>query len=307
LYQGKPDKAEAACRRALDLDPGLAEAHNTLGAALLVQKRYGEAEVAFRKATELRPDFALASRNLALALLGQARFDGAAAALKQAGALSAAATPLGQEVRQLQRRCQRLVALDARLPAVLGGSEKPAGAGEQIEFARLCALKRRYAAAARFWRGAFAAAPKLAEMEPGSPRYNAACAAALAGYGLGKDADKLDDQERARWRRQALDWLRQDLTRWGKALDRGNAQTRVRVRQELQRWLTDEDLAGVRGRAALARLPDEERRRWQRLWSDVEALLGSVSHIWRWGTARRWPPWPCSCRPPAPSTSPGRT
>jgi tetratricopeptide (TPR) repeat protein len=277
LYQGKPDMAEAACRRALDLNSGLAEAHNTLGAALLVQKRYGEAEAAFRKATEFRPDFAPAKSGLGVALLGQARFDEAAAALKKAGALSAAGTPLAREARKLQRLCRRLVALDARLQAVLEGSEKPAGACEQMEFALLCALKQRYAAAARFWRDAFAAAPKRAEKVPGSLRSTAACAAALAGQGKGKDADRLDDQERARWRRQALDWFRQDLTGWGKALDRGNAQTRAQVRQVMQRWLTDEDLAGVRRRDALARLPDEERRRWQELWSDVEALLGSVS------------------------------
>jgi hypothetical protein len=32
------------------------------------------------------------------------------------------------------------------------------------------------------------------------------------GCGQGQDADKLDNQERARWRRQALEWLRQDIT-----------------------------------------------------------------------------------------------
>jgi hypothetical protein len=35
---------------------------------------------------------------------------------------------------------------------------------------------------------------------------------------------------------------------------------------------TDVDLAGVHARDALARLPDEERIQWERLWSDLDAL-----------------------------------
>ena len=37
------------------------------------------------------------------------------------------------------------------------------------------------------------------------------------------------------------------------------------------------DLAGVRDKDALARLADEERVQWERLWSDVDALLRRVS------------------------------
>jgi serine/threonine-protein kinase len=176
----------------------------------------------------------------------------------------------------LQRQRQRFVTLDARLPAILKGTKKPANAVEQVEFAGLCLFKKHHGAAARFFRDAFAADPDLAEMVVPGLRYNAACVAALAGCGHGRDVDKLDGKERARWRRQALDWLRQDLNWWDRALGRGNAQTHVRVRQEMQRWLTDRDLAGVRGKAALARLPDNERKQWQRLWSDVDALLGRV-------------------------------
>jgi hypothetical protein len=98
-------------------------------------------------------------------------------------------------------------------------------------------------------------------------------AAARAGCGHGKDTDQLVDQERACWHRQALDWLRQDLTWLGWALDRGGAQAAVLVWPMMQHWLADVDLAGVRGRNALAGLSGEERRDWERLWSDVGALL----------------------------------
>src|SRR5262249_28702080 len=152
-----------------------------------------------------------------------------------------ATNPLREQARRLRRLCERLTILDARLAAVLRGTEKPANAAEQMEFTRLCILKKHFAAAARFFRDTFAADPKLTEDVPGN-RYDAACAAALAGCGHGRDVDRLDDKERARWRRQALNWLRQDLAWWGRALARGNALTHVRARQEMQRWLTDRDL-----------------------------------------------------------------
>jgi hypothetical protein len=71
-------------------------------------------------------------------------------------------------------------------------------------------------------------------------------------------------------------WLRQDLTWWTKALDEGNAQINAQVRLRLRNWQTDRDLAGVHTRDALARLPEEECKQWERLWSDVGALLRRV-------------------------------
>jgi hypothetical protein len=49
-------------------------------------------------------------------------------------------------------------------------------------------------------------------------RYNATCAAALAGCGQGLDTDKIDAMARGRLRRQALDWLRADMSAWDRLL-----------------------------------------------------------------------------------------
>ena len=87
----------------------------------------------------------------------------------------------------------------------------------------------------------------------------------------------MNDEERALLRRHALDWLRQDLTWCGQRLDDGNAVTNARIRQGVQFWWGDPDLAGVHAEDALAMLPDEERERWERLWSDVDALLRRAS------------------------------
>jgi serine/threonine-protein kinase len=130
----------------------------------------------------------------------------------------------------------------------LQGIEKPANAAEQIEFAKLCRVKKLYAAGALFYADAFAAEPKHAEDVPKGDRYNAACAAALAGCAPGKDVDKPDAKERARLRRQALDWLRADLAWWAKTLENSTAQARTSARRRLQHSQSDPDLAGVRDR-----------------------------------------------------------
>ncbi len=103
-------------------------------------------------------------------------------------------------------------------------------------------------------------------------RYNAACVAALAGCGRGKDAGSLDEKERARLRAQALKWLRTDLRAWRSLLGTGPDSNRPAIAQQLQHWLEDSDFAGVRGEKALLVLPEAERPDWQKLWQEVEAL-----------------------------------
>jgi serine/threonine-protein kinase len=206
----------------------------------------------------------------------RAAFDEAAASLKKASDLLPATNPGREWARQLLQQCQRYMTLDARLPRILKGAEKPANAAEQTEFAELCRLKKLYAAAALFYAAAFAAEPKLAQDVPKGVRYNAACAAALAGCARGRDTDTLDDKERARLRRQAREWLRQDLTWWGKALDKGNVQTKADVRWQMQFWQSDRDLAGLREPGALEALSPDERKECLALWQEVAALLSRV-------------------------------
>jgi hypothetical protein len=126
-----------------------------------------------------------------------------------------------------------------------------------------------YAAAARF----FDAAPKPADDLKSGDRYNAACNAALAAAGQGEDAGKLDDQERTRLREQALAWLRADLALWSRQLESGKPADRAAVQQALHHWQKDNDLAGLRDAAALAKLAPEQVAACKQLWADVAALL----------------------------------
>jgi serine/threonine-protein kinase len=175
----------------------------------------------------------------------------------------------------LRREAEGLIL--SNLSAFLAGKYQPQDSEERLALlaARLagCEFQGLQGAAARLYSDAFAAEPKLAEAVPEGTRYHAARAAALAGCRQGRDADQLDDKERARWRRQAREWLRQDLTWWGQALDQGNAQTNDQVRQTMQRWQSDDDLAGLREPRALDKLSPDERTEWLALWQEVAAVL----------------------------------
>jgi hypothetical protein len=158
------------------------------------------------------------------------------------------------------------------LPALLQGEAQPADAAERLAVAQVCQYKRLYAASTRFSAEAFADQPRLAEDLRAGHRYAAACAAARAGCGRGQDAARLNEEDRARWRGQARQWLRADLALHAKRLESGTPADRTEVQQKMQRWLADPHLAGVRGAEALARLPSEERPGWAKLWAEAEAL-----------------------------------
>jgi hypothetical protein len=132
---------------------------------------------------------------------------------------------------------------------------------------------KRYAAAARFYADAFGADPELADDLRTGHRYNGACYAALAAAGQGADAPKSDDPGRARLRGQALGWLRADLALRRKQAGSAKAGDRAAAAAALRHWQEDTDLAGVRGKEALAALPATERAEWDRLWTDVADLL----------------------------------
>jgi eukaryotic-like serine/threonine-protein kinase len=130
-----------------------------------------------------------------------------------------------------------------------------------------------YAASARFYAEAFDHDAKLADDMRSAHRYNAACAAALAGCGQGNDAGKLDDKDRVRLRQQALTWLRADLASWSKQADSDKPDDRARVVQTLTHWKVDTDLAGLRDKDAVAKLPADEQAACRTVWADVAALL----------------------------------
>jgi serine/threonine-protein kinase len=275
--QNNGDEAITAFRQAIHLRPDFHEAYSNLGGLLAAQKKLDEAVAAFRRAINLRPGYGLGHLNLGVALMQQAHFRESLAALKTGHDLLAAQDPRRQQAQQLIQSCQRFLALDARLPAVLKGTDQPAAA-EQIDFAVLCLLKKHNAAAARFFAAAFKAQPRLALTKPGH-LYDAACAAALAGTGQGKDAAGLDGPARAELRYSALCWLQENLRGFARLPSAMQRSHYAQVRQTLLSWQKDADLAAVRERDALARLPEAEQVAWLNLWAQVETLLARAQQV----------------------------
>jgi WD40 repeat protein/serine/threonine protein kinase len=243
-----------------------------LGISLRVQGQLEKSVAGLREAVRSGPEHAHNHLSLGMILWAQGHFEDAVAELKRGHELGSRQLEWNFPSAQWVRVAERLVELDAQLPELLKGEAQPANAGECLGLAVLCQMyKELYAASARWYGEAFAAQAALADDLDSGHRYNAACAAALAGCGQGNDAEGLGDEERARLRRQALDWLRADLQAWGRLLDKDPGKGPAAV-QTLHHWLEDPDFAGVRGAEAVARLPETDRADWEKLWQEVEAL-----------------------------------
>jgi serine/threonine-protein kinase len=270
------EKAIAAYRKAIELKPDYADAHYNLGNALKATKALDEAITAFRKAIELKKDYAEAHCNLGHALREKGQLAEAVEALRRGDELGSKRPGWHYPSKVWLRTAERMAELDPKLPAILAGEVQPANDADRLILADLCRqpFKRFYVASARFSQELFTGRPELTENPASNLRYNAACAAALAGCGQGHDAGKLDDKERARWRAQARDWLSADLAAWTKLA--GEAKEHARIRQTLQHWQTDTDLASLRDQKELAKLPSSEQEECKKLWTQVSALLRRV-------------------------------
>jgi eukaryotic-like serine/threonine-protein kinase len=305
--QRKLDEAVAECREAIRVKPGNALAHASLGKALSLQGKLDESVAAYREAIRLQPDYVLAHSNLGDVLKDLGKLDEAAAECREAIRLqpdyAEAHCNLGSALRRqadyagslaMYRKghelgskqpgwrypsarwvaeAERLATLAERLPAVLKGEDRPNDVLERLTLAQMCYDAKHHAAAARFWAEALEADPKLGDDRRAQHRYNAACAASLAAAGLGKDVPLPDDAARAKLREQAMGWLKAELAVWTKLLESGPPQARPFIAQTLNHWKQDNDLAGIRDAETLAKLPEAERKEWQALWTEVEALL----------------------------------
>jgi hypothetical protein len=47
----------------------------------------------------------------------------------------------------------------------------------------------------------------------------------------------------------------------------------------LRHWQEDTDLTDVREKIAVAKLPEEERDPWSKLWTDVDALIAKAREM----------------------------
>jgi Flp pilus assembly protein TadD len=272
--KGQLDDAIAAYKEAIRIKKDDPVAHINLGDALRHKGMLDESIAEYREAIRLKKDFAQAHCNLGHALVQKGHFQQAVEELRLGHQFGSKNPRWRYPSAEWVRNCERLVELDGKLPAILSGQKQPVDTAERLALAQLCQLPcmQQNMVAQRFYSEAFAAEPQLTGDQPSDHRYNAACAAALAGCGQGKDADKLDAKERTRLRKQALAWLRDDLKARCRVLDKSPDKAGSDIAPQMRHWLQDTDFAGVRGSDTLAKLPEAERQEWQKLWQEVEAL-----------------------------------
>jgi tetratricopeptide (TPR) repeat protein len=258
---GRFDEAIAACREALRLKPNLARTHSILGRIYRFQGLLDQALAATREAIRHDPGLVDAHHQLGMLLLRKGEFQEALEAFRRCAELD-------PKMAAWWKICERLAALEPRVPALLAGEERPADAAERADLAQFCYFLGRYHRSARLFREAFAEEPSLSEDSRLGRRSFAGCAAARAGCGHGETPPS-GVQERAEWRRKALLCLQAELQGYR---DRIGAEGQ-RVRAFLQAWLLEPDLACVRNEDALAKLPEAEREAWRAFWRDVRAAI----------------------------------
>jgi tetratricopeptide (TPR) repeat protein len=266
--KGRLDDAIKEYLEAIRLKTDYAPAYYYLGHALAGKGQLDAALAAVAKAIRIQPDYAEAYCDLGRFLEMQGRFTEALTARQRGHALGCKRPDWHYPSAQWVREAEQMVKLDAKLVRILRGEAQPSDDTERLALARLCHFSKRYSVAVRFLAEAFASQPALTLQH----RYNAACSAALAGCGQDKDMDQTDVKEFARLRRQALAWLRADLAVWRQALANEPDKARRTVQQQMQAWEKDIDFAGVRSAVALAKLPENERQEWTKLWQDVARL-----------------------------------
>jgi tetratricopeptide (TPR) repeat protein len=304
--QQKYKEAVVALRKALALGAVAGTTYYNLGAALHGTGAYEEAHSAYEEAVRLKPDLVEALEALAQSFIHKGDLDRAAAlyrkALRYDDKLFRGHFALANQFERQGRYAEALVSfqrgaelvrndpawsklitkelakyerwarLDARLAQVLAGKAQPASTDERIALAQFCFVpKRFYRAAVRFYSEALEDNPALAANPRKGHVYGAGCAAAQAGCGQGSDAPK-EEGDRSRLRAQAHTWLRADLANWKKEMVKGPRE-RALVKSVMRYWQGDAELAGVRDKAALEKLPPDERRQWEKFWADVAGLL----------------------------------
>jgi tetratricopeptide (TPR) repeat protein len=285
-------------QQALRIKPRDAWIHYSLANSLRDSGNLDGALQHYRQALQIDPNYAEAHCNLGLVLKDQGRFAEALKHLQSGHQLGSVQPNWNYISANWVQDCEGLLRLDQKLQAVLQGKAKAAGPDELLSFAGVShSYKKHYAAAARFIAEALGARPQWTQDPRNQHRYNAACWAALAGTGQGNDAATLSAKEKAELRRQALTWLRADLTLCGfgvliapgktgadkapknvlspllEKLARGRPPEVPWVVQHLSYWQRDLNLAGVREPKELGKLPAEEQQAWRQFWDDVAQLL----------------------------------
>jgi serine/threonine-protein kinase len=247
--------------------PRSAVVHKAFAHALEANGRLDDAIAEFREAVRLDPRFSAAYLYLGRALTDAGEYQAAIEALRRVGPGPPPADPK-LDAATLMAQTERLIGLEARLPAVIDGSDHPADAETMAEFARLAFARHEYEVSARLWSEAFADSPTLAIDSVAGDHYQAARAAALACTGTSRP--EASPETRTQWLEQAVAWLEADLSSSALVLESGTARQHAAIARRLGRWQVDPALAGLRETRLVSDLSESKRLALQDLWRRID-------------------------------------
>jgi hypothetical protein len=174
------------------------------------------------------------------------------------------------------QEAERMKAIDGQWSDYASGKIRPQDRVERRLLTLYCVIRKQYLAAARLHMDGLTHEPRWADDLDSEARYDAARFAALVASGQGQDAAKLTEDERSRWRKRAVDWLRAELIRWAKHLETAAPLDRTICLDRLRWWQQEPNLAAIRDLDAVKKLPAAEQQACQKLWAEVEALLAKA-------------------------------
>jgi WD40 repeat protein/serine/threonine protein kinase/tetratricopeptide (TPR) repeat protein len=273
IWAGRLDEAIAASREAVRIMPDFGPAWHVHAWSLLIDRDWSGAIAAYNEAIRRGPENAAAHNELGIALRGRGRLDEALSEFQRALELAPGAPEISWEL-DLTKRQQ---ALAPRLAAVLRGDDRPAKAAEWLDLAYLCASRNRHAAAARMFAEAFKADPALAQGRDGLDRFHAACEAALALRGKGKDDPAPDRDARLGLVSLALGWLEEERAAWEARFPGRSVADRAQIVAALNHWKHNPDLVALRSRASVEALPPSHRDACRAFWARIDAMLGRAT------------------------------
>jgi tetratricopeptide (TPR) repeat protein len=269
-------EAESSARRAIELGrnyPKFAGARAALGTLMLDKGDLDGAEASYRAALAIDPGDGVILFNMGLVHERRGDLVGAEEWYRKAVAIAPTHARNRQGLDRVVQNRAKLVQLDE----IVAGRAKPATPAETIELAILATQppRRRYGLTVRLYSEAFAADPSLADPLKTPYRYWAACDAVRAATGKDTEMAALGVEEWGFFTGLAQKWLRADLALWTSQAK--EPKRRQEVRDQLTVWKNESVLAPVRDPAWLAAMPPADRKAWEALWRDVDALLASIA------------------------------
>jgi serine/threonine protein kinase/tetratricopeptide (TPR) repeat protein len=272
VYYDKKDltRAENSFTEAQRLNPDFGMAYIYLGHIRRDRKDAAGALSSYRQASRVEPQSAQALIDIGNLLAGQNVLDGAVAAYREAiGRDAKSWIPWYNLGKILNRKKDTAGAVAAFRSATRLGPTIPGPVNELSQ--ALCGLGKPLEGL-QVLREGVKTNPSWFTNTPTWCRYNMACCALLGASAKGTDAKLSASRD---LRKQALDWLTDDLAFWRGLWQADPTKNQALINQRMTHWLEDTDLAET---CDFVKLPETERPLWQKLWDDVRELRAQTAH-----------------------------